>query len=106
MGTLSINTLGTSFTIQASQDTEYLNKLLGYFEKISSQIKSSGILQEDIQVAIMSGLMLCDELYKEKSRMLSVRNGQIIPEDESAFEMNEEIERRTQELINKISQVL
>lgn len=107
MGTLSINTLGTSFTIQASEDTEYLNKLLGYFERISSQIKDSGILQDSTQIAIMSGIMLCDELYKEKSRKINAQNG-VVPDHDAEFdeESEEELKRRTQEMINKIDRVL
>ncbi|MCQ2597044.1 MAG: cell division protein ZapA [Treponema sp.] len=103
MGTLSINTLGTAFTIQAGEDTEYLAKLLGYFERISNQIKDSGILKDNTQIAIMSGIMLCDELYKEKSRKISAENGVI---SEFDLEAEEELERRTQEMIRKIDQVL
>jgi len=103
MGTLSINTLGTSFTIQAGQDTEYLNKLLGYFNRLSKQIKDSGILHDNTQIAIMTGIMLCDELYKEKSRKINAENG-IVPdynEEELA-----ELQRRTEEMIDKINRVL
>ncbi len=103
MGTLSINTLGTSFAIQAAQDTEYLNKLYGYFDRISAQIKESGILSDDTQVAIMTGIMICDELYKEKSRKISIENG-VIPDYDP--ETEEEIMRRTQDMINKIDRVL
>ena len=43
MGKLQINLLGTSFTIQANEDEEYLKKLLGYYSRIVddvSQIES------------------------------------------------------------------
>lgn len=106
MGTLSINTLGTAFTIQAGEDTEYLAKLLGYFERISNQIKDSGILKDNTQIAIMSGIMLCDELYKEKQNKIQTQiangtftNFEVTPE-------SEEIKRKAQEMIEKINKVL
>lgn len=107
MGTLAINTLGTSFKIQAGEDTEYLNKLMGYYNRIAEQIKNSGILQDNTQIAIMTGIMLCDELYKEKSRIINAENG-IFPEPAAQInpEFEEELERRTMEMINKINQVL
>ena len=102
MGTLSINLLGTSFAIQANEDTEYLTKLLGYYERIAEQIKSSGILKNPTQISIMTGLMLCDELYKEKSKKLIQSNGQEYYETEDDVEA----ERRTLEMIEKISAVI
>lgn len=104
MGTLSINTLGTSFTIQAGEESEYLSKLFGYYERISNQIKDSGILKDNTQIAIMSGIMICDELYKEKLRKINAENGIII--DDYDEETEEDINRRTLEMINKIDQVL
>lgn len=102
MGTLSINFLGTSFTIQANEDSEYLTKLLGYYKRIAEQIKESGILKNPTQIAIMTGLMLCDELYKEKSKKLIQANGQEYYETED----DAEAERRTLEMIEKISAVI
>lgn len=73
MGTLKVNLLGTSFTIQAQEDDEYLEKLLGYYSKIADSMavpfreKGDG-LQYPLQVAIMSGISICDELYKEKAK--------------------------------------
>lgn len=101
MGTLPINILGTSFTIQANEDDDYLRKLLGYYERIVQEIKKSGILHDDKQVAIMSGIMLCDELYKEKSRIISSGSTTY-----SSTVEEEEVERKTLELIEKINRVL
>lgn len=107
MGILAINTLGTSFKISASQDTEYLNKLMGYYNRIAEQIEKSGMLKDKTQIAIMTGIMLCDELYQEKTRNINAENG-IFPEPSPSVdpEFEEELERRTLEMINKIDQVL
>ena len=67
MGSLQIDMLGTSFSIKSSEDDEYLKKLLKYYTQIISQINKNGRLTPH-QVSILAGIMLCDELYKEKSK--------------------------------------
>lgn len=48
MGTLQIDLLGTSFSIKATEDDEYLEKLLGYYKKIIDEIQKSGMLKEKL----------------------------------------------------------
>ena len=102
MGKLKVDLLGTSFTIQANEDTEYLDKLLGYYKQITQDIEKIDSVKTPIQIAILSGIMLCDELYKEKQRKITMQNngGQISTEND------EEIELRTKQMIEKISKVL
>lgn len=73
MGALQINMLGTSFTIRAKEDEAYLAKLLKYYRQISDQV-SRGEPLSNVQNAILTGLMICDELYKEKSKKSVERN--------------------------------
>lgn len=100
MGNLQIDVLGTSFAIKANEDSEYLNKLLGYYKRIVGQLEKPGTLQSPLQISIISGIMLCDELYKEKGRKVKFQ---------TALEKNstdEEAEKITKSLIEKIDQVL
>lgn len=100
MGTLQIDVLGTFFSIRASEDSDYLNKLLGYYKRIAEQIEKAGTLKDPTQISVLAGIMLCDELYKEKSRNAKIQ---------SALEKNstdQEAERITLELIKKIDKVL
>lgn len=97
MGTLQINTLGTSFEIQAKEDDAYLKNLLSYFNKISGQIEVSTELRDPLKIAILSGIMICDELYKEKKK-----NAENIDKKEDLFEA----ERLTLQMIEKITRVL
>ena len=100
MGTLQIDVLGTSFSIRASEDSEYLNKLLGYYKRIAEQIEKAGTLKDPTQISVLAGIMLCDELYKEKSIKAKIQ---------SSLEKNstdQEAERITLELIKKIDKVL
>jgi cell division protein ZapA (FtsZ GTPase activity inhibitor) len=97
MGTLQINTLGTSFEIQAKEDDAYLKNLLSYFNQVSNQIEASTELRDPLKIAILSGIMICDELYKEKKK-----NADNIDKKEDLFEA----ERLTLQMIEKITRVL
>lgn len=108
MGALNIDMLGTSFSIKANEDDEYLEKLLGYFKQITQEIESSGGLKQPIQIAIMSALMLCDELYKEKTKTALLEENKTFAESQSILEAEDraEVERLTMEMIEKIDKVL
>ena len=97
MGTLQINTLGTSFEITAKEDDAYLKNLLSYFNQVSSQIEATTELKDPVKIAILSGIMICDELYKEKKK-----NADNIDKKEDLFEA----ERLTLQMIEKIARVL
>lgn len=98
MGALQINLLGTNFAIEANEDDAYLQKLLTYYRKITDEIQRNGNLKTPLQVAILSGIMLCDELYKEKSQKAKI--SQISNENE------QEAERLTVEMIKLIDDAL
>jgi len=104
MGKLRIDVLGTAFTIQANEDSEYLEKLLGYYQRITKDVQSIDSVKSPLQIAILSGIMICDELYKEKQNKIAMENGEYVPLEISPDE--EEIERRTQEMLDKLNQVL
>jgi len=97
MGTLQINTLGTSFEIHAKEDDAYLKNLLSYFNQVSNQIEATTELKDPLKIAILSGIMICDELYKEKKK-----NAENIDKKEDLFEA----ERLTLQMIEKIARVL
>ena len=109
MGKLQINVLGTSFSIKASEDDEYLNKLLGYYTKLVDEIKNSGMLKTELDISILAGIMLCDELYKEKSKSAEISSAQKQTISQSAFpdtENSEKVQLLTQRMIKKLEQAL
>lgn len=73
MGLLNINTLGTTFSIKAAQDEKYLNKLLDYYNQITDALKKQNNLKDSKQVAILAGILICDELYKEKQKSFELQ---------------------------------
>ena len=97
MGKLQINTLGTSFEIQAKEDDAYLKNLLSYFNQISNQVEATTELRDPLKIAILSGILISDELYKEKKK-----NTDNIDKKEDLFEA----ERLTLQIIEKIDRVL
>ena len=104
MGKLKIEMLGTSFTIQANEDNAYLEKLLGYYKRITDDVSKIDSIKTPLQTAILSGIMICDELYKEKQNKVALENGEYVPVENDMDSV--EIERRTQQMIEKISKVL
>ena len=97
MGTLKIEHSGTSFTIRAEEDDGYLQQLLSYYKKVSDDIEKNSGLKNPLQTAILSGIMLCDELFKERKRNSTSSN---------ANEADNEAERLTLEMIQKIDKAL
>lgn len=88
-GTIQIDLLGTSFSINANEDSEYLNKILGYYKRIVENVSKNSTLQNNLQTAILSGIMLCDELFKEKSKNVKFKNaleGKSTQEEEKVFQ--------------------
>ena len=107
MGKLQINLLGTSFTIQANEDEEYLNKLLGYYARIVEDVSQIESIKTPLQKSILAGIMLCDEVYKEKSNAVEMRkNNPQGQNNQKDHETIEEFERRTIAMIDKINRVL
>ena len=106
MGKLKIDMLGTSFTIQANEDNQYLEKLLGYYKRITDDVKNIDSIKSPLQVAILSGIMICDELYKEKQNKIALENGVFVSQNPEDSKNSDEIQRITLEMIKKIDKVL
>lgn len=99
MGKLQIDILGTSFTVSAKEDDEYLKKLLGYYKDICNTIQTAGKLRNQLQVSILAGITLVDELYKSKKETALYQN-RINSNDEA------EAERLTLSMIEKLDSAL
>lgn len=102
MGKLKIDLLGTSFTIQANEDDEYLEKLLGYYKTMTEDVQNIDSVKTPLQVSILSGIMLCDELYKEKAAKLALE----LSNSTGNSQETSEFEQRTLKMIETINKVL
>lgn len=104
MGTLQIDMLGASFAIQAGEDDGYLSKLLGYYKGVVDDTQRGGPLSP-IQAAIMSGISLCDALYKEKEKNARLQDAASAPYSARPPE-DDETERITLEMTAKLGEAL
>ncbi|MFI3257540.1 MAG: cell division protein ZapA [Spirochaetales bacterium] len=108
MGTLQINILGTSFAIEAKEDNQYLEKLLSYYSTLVSEIETTAHVNDPLKIAILSGIMMCDELYKERKKadefktFLESRNEAGQGEEKERYEA----ERITLKMIKNIDRLL
>ena len=97
--TLSITILGTSFSIQADEDSEYLKRLLKYYESVVQNIQQATPLKEPLKTAVLAGIMITDELFK--SQLSQGSSNENCTKTELA-----EFEKRTLKMINSIDQIL
>ncbi len=98
-GTLQINILGTSFSIQANEDSLYLDKLLQYYRSTVEDVTRSTDLKEPIKIAVLAGIMITDELMKERQNAASTDSLMVNAE-------LSEVEKRTIQMMKKLDQAL
>lgn len=106
MGLLQINLLGSSFALSAKEDDEYLKKLLSYYKQIIDEIQKSDNLKDPKQTAILAGILLCDELYKEKEKNAHLRKALESNENSTLKNNSDDIDKIASDLISKIEKVL
>ncbi|MDR0785838.1 MAG: cell division protein ZapA [Treponema sp.] len=95
---LCIDVLGTSFSIAAEEDSDYLNRLLENFKlKIETTQKETG-LKDPLRVAILTGYLICDELQRIYDKQAF--------DNELVAHTEKEIEEITAHLITYIDEIL
>lgn len=67
-GTLQIDLLGTSFVIQSDETSEYLTSVYNQYKRTIKQIEAKSGITDQLKIAIIAGILLTDELYKEKTK--------------------------------------
>lgn len=68
MGKIQVDMLGAKFSIRGDEDDAYLNKLYSYYKEIIGTIQQKKKLDNPLQVSILAGITLVDELLKEKTQ--------------------------------------
>ncbi len=61
-----IDMLGTSFSIAANESPEYLEKISKIVKEKSDEVRESTGLHDPLKIAIITGIVLCDELERLK----------------------------------------
>ncbi len=93
---LKVQMFGTSLTIQANEDIEHLQKIVHYLEETIKEVKLKLPNADPLKLIIISALNIVDELFKAKNKN----------REDPSWENTEEIEKITQNIINKIDNVL
>jgi len=86
---LCLDILGTSFTITVEEDEAYLRKVLAQYRAAVENTKNISGITEPLNIAVLTGFLLCDEINKIKRQL----------EDESV-----EIIERTKGIIARLEQ--
>jgi len=95
---LGFDILGTSFSIAVDEDEAYLQKVLAQYRKAVENTQAISGINEPLNVAILTGFLLCDEINKMKQQMEEA-NGAV--QEEAG-----EAEKRTLNMIANLEQML
>jgi uncharacterized protein TP_0846 len=96
-GKLDIHLLGTSFSIQANETDEYLKSVYDYYVNCVQQVERTvGLNLEPVKVAIVAGILLADELKKERS---------YVEQLDSDEQENYQVIALTKKLIEKLDKI-
>jgi cell division protein ZapA (FtsZ GTPase activity inhibitor) len=63
---LRLDILGTSFSITADEESDYLEKILASYRESIESIQAQTGLKDPLKVAILTGFLLSDEIEKLK----------------------------------------
>ena len=100
MGMLQVDILGTSFSIKSDEDSEYLARLFKYYRNLTDSLEKKGVFKNPTQIAVMAGLMLCDQVYSDKKKRVEIQ------EAVENNALDSRIDEITERLISKIDSVL
>jgi cell division protein ZapA (FtsZ GTPase activity inhibitor) len=102
---IRLDILGTSFTITADEDEEYLKKVLSQYRAAVNNTQNISGIKDPLNVAILTGFILCDEYNKVKQKLDEETEAGRIVKSENKWE-EQEVEDRTLRLISKLEHAL
>ncbi len=91
-----IRLLGSSFSLKIDEDPAYFKKIMTYVETRFSEIQEEMTVNDPLRVAILSCILITDELFKERSK----RSSGLSEKDA------EEVEKMTLEIMKLIDSAL
>jgi cell division protein ZapA (FtsZ GTPase activity inhibitor) len=77
---VTIDLLGTSFTVQTDESPEYMETLLARLRERLNALRGSTRVADPLKLSILVNITLLDELLRERSRIR--QDGEGAPEDE------------------------
>jgi len=102
---ICLDILGTSFTIKADEDEEYLKKVFSQYRAAVNNTQNISGIKDPLNIAILTGFILCDEYNKVKQKLDEETEAGRIEKNENNWE-EQEVEDRTNRLISKLEHAL
>ena len=65
-----INLLGSSFSLKVDEEPEYFKKVISHIEKMFSTIETDMNIKDPLRIALLSCILLTDDLLKEKEKII------------------------------------
>ena len=65
-GHLQIDILGTSFSLEAGESDDYLQSIYKHYARVVADVQKTSGVTEPIKIAVIAGILLSDELSKER----------------------------------------
>lgn len=106
MAVIQINILGTSFALKTDEELPYLEKIREYYKNVCDEIQKSDGIQDQKQTAVLAGILIADELFKEKQKALEAKGAAQKNAAESDPLAELEADRLTKSMIEKIDRAL
>ena len=106
---VALNFLGTSFNITTDADEAYLEKVLSQFHAAIDKTQNISGINEPLNVAVLTGFMLCDEINKTKKQLEELKETGEAEKNDMSLSVSweeQEVEERTQRMITKLEQAL
>ena len=101
---LKVKLLGTTFSIQSTENQEYLEQIMAFYRSKIDEITTKISQADPLKLAIIAGLNIVDELFKERNRQARAAtqdagaSGNLINASE--------LDQITARMINKINSTL
>ena len=106
MAVIQINVLGTSFALKAEEELPYLEKIRDYYKSVCDEIQKNDHIQDQKQTAVLAGILIADELYKEKQKSIDARDAQKKADSQTDPLVELETDRLAKSMIAKIEKAL
>ena len=65
---VEIELLGATFNIVTDEDPAYLNRIVKYYENKIKSLENSSKIKDPLKLSILTGIILADELFKERNK--------------------------------------
>ncbi len=90
--------------MKADEDLPYLEKIREYYKNVCDEIQRNDGITDQKQIAVLAGILISDELFKEKRKILQQKDA--IQNADIDSKLGEEAERLAHSMIEKIDRAL